>query len=216
MKRLGHPPYICLITPGESNPSNFETEKLVILDTVRDAIEDGVNLVQIREKALFARQLFELVRAAVLLSRSAPALILVNDRPDIAVAAGADGVHLPATSLRPDVIRRSFPPELVIGVSTHSIDEARAASDSGSDYVFFGPVFDTPGKGPALGTEALRELCTRLRPFPVIALGGIDKDNLDDAFAAGAAGIAAIRSLDVKESRLAILQKAKRFIGKAG
>ncbi|MEP6705704.1 MAG: thiamine phosphate synthase [Acidobacteriota bacterium] len=216
MKRLGDPPYVCLITPGQSTPSNFETEKLVILDTVRDAIEDGVSLVQIREKALFGRQLFELVRAAVSLSRTAPGLIFVNDRPDIAIAAGADGVHLPETSLPPDVVRRSFPPKLVIGVSTHSIDTARAAADSGADYVFFGPVFDTTGKGPARGTEALRELCIGLQPFPVIALGGINKDNLDDAFEAGAAGIAAIRSLNVKESRLAILQKAKRFLGKAG
>ncbi len=216
MKRLGDRPYICLITPGQTNPSNFETEKKAVLETIRDAIDDGVNLVQIREKALPARQLFELVRAAVQISSTTQSLILVNDRPDIAIAASAAGVHLPAASFSANIVRQAFPRELIVGVSTHSIDEARGAKESGADYIFFGPVFDTPRKGPAVGTDALRALCTELGSFPVIALGGVDKDSVDNVFEAGAAGIAAIRSLNETESRLPILQKAERFASKAG
>ena len=200
MKTLGSPPYTCLITSGNANSSNFETEKRRILGTIRDAIEDGVSLIQIREKALPARSLCELVSASVDLAKDSPTLILVNDRADIAAAAGADGVHLPESSLPPEAMRRTFGNRLMIGVSTHSLKYAEHAADSGADYAFFGPVFDTPGKDPK-GLQALREICSALHPFPVIALGGVDSSNAIDILAAGAAGIAAIRSLNDPRSR---------------
>jgi thiamine-phosphate pyrophosphorylase len=211
VKRLGDRPYICLITQGRANPSNFEIEKKAILDTVREAIEDGVDLVQIREKALTAKLLFELVSEAVAISRTTSSLVLVNDRADIAVTAGADGVHLPETSFPPNIIRSAFGTELVIGVSTHSLKSAETSARSGADFVFFGPVFDTPGKGTALGTDSLRDICAALDPFPVIALGGVDKDNLERALATGSAGVAAIRSLNERESRMSILRRVERF-----
>lgn len=201
MKPLGERPYICLITPGQASSSNFEIEKPKILKTIRAAVADGVNLIQIREKALPARLLFDLVRNSVEILASTSALVLVNDRPDVAVASGADGVHLPETSFAPSVVRRVFGSKLVIGVSAHSIEYSAAAAEAGADYVFFGPIFETPGKGPSVGTESLGAVCSTLKPFPVIALGGIDQSNLEKVFAVGASGIAAIRSLNDDESR---------------
>ena len=201
MRRLGEPPYICLITKGEATPSNFETEKNRILDTIREAVADGVNLIQIREKSLPARMLFELARSAVEILEHTSTLVLVNDRPDVAIAAGADGVHLPENSFPPGVVRQEFASEVVIGVSTHSIEQATAATKGGADFVFFGPVFETPGKGSPAGVETLQTVCRKLVPFPVIALGGIDQHNFELVFEAGAAGIAAIRALNETESR---------------
>jgi thiamine-phosphate pyrophosphorylase len=158
-------------------------------------------MVQIREKSLPARMLLELAASAVETVANTSTLILINDRADIAIASGADGVHLPGNSIPADVLRRAFGRELVIGVSTHSMEEAEAAAASGADYIFYGPVYDTPVKGACVGLEALKAVVSRVKAFPVIALGGIDKDNFRDAMTAGAAGVAAIRSLNEKESR---------------
>ena len=204
MKPLGHGPHICLITGGRATPSNFETEQPRILTTISDAVTDGVNLIQIREKSLPAKLLFELVRGAVDVLSSSRALVIVNDRPDVAFAANADGVHLPENSLPPNVVKRTFNGQLVIGVSTHSIEHASSAADSGADYIFYGPIFETPGKGPPVGVESLKAVCESLGSFPVFGLGGIDQSNFESVLSAGAAGIAAIRSLAEPESRRAI------------
>jgi thiamine-phosphate pyrophosphorylase len=204
VKRLDESPYICLITPGQLDRSNFATERTTILDSIREAVDDGVNLIQIREKALPARLLYELVVAAVEISRSKRAKTIVNDRLDVAMAAGADGVHLPEKSFAPATVRSVCPGEFVVGVSTHSIDHALDSARAGADYVLFGPVYETPGKGSGVGVAALKTVCDALRPFPVIALGGIDHKNIGSAFAAGAAGIAAIRSLNDRDSRRSI------------
>jgi thiamine-phosphate pyrophosphorylase len=92
----------------------------------------------------------------------------------------------------------------LIGVSTHSIEAALNAAGSGADYIFYGPIFETPGKGPPVGIASLKDVCNALRSFPVLALGGIDQHNFRDALFAGAAGIAAIRSLAERDSRRAI------------
>jgi len=206
-------PYVCLITQGKATNLNFESERSNILQTVSDAVADGVNLIQIREKALTARLLFDLVSEAVAMLAGTNVRVVVNDRVDIAVAAGADGVHLPADSFVPAAIRKAFQNELMIGVSTHSTDEAVFAARSGADYVFFGPVFETPGKGPPIGIEKLAAVCRELKTFPVIALGGIDENNLDDVLSEGAAGIAAIRSLHETASRDAICARLRTIAG---
>lgn len=194
------PPYICLITEGKATPENFETEKTRIVRVAIAAVEDGVGLIQIREKSLSARELYDLTREIKTQLSGSSAVVLLNDRPDIAAAAHADGVHLPESSLPPAVVRRWFP-DLVIGVSTHSFAAAESAASSGADYIFFGPVFESPGKGDPVGTSALRKVCRRLGDFPVIALGGIDPSNASRAAASGAAGIAAIRSLNDRDPR---------------
>jgi thiamine-phosphate pyrophosphorylase len=209
VKRLGEPPYVCLITDGKTTPQNFESKKLETLGAIRDAVAEGVDLIQIREKALPARQLFELVSETVKVLAPFEALVIVNDRADVAVAAGADGVHLPENSVPAEVIRSAFGERFVVGASTHSIESARAAKASGADYVFFGPVFETPGKGPPVGIGALKSVCSALPSFPVIALGGVDHHNLDEVLEAGAAGIAAIRALNDGAAREAMLRRLK-------
>lgn len=180
------------------------------MDTVRDAVDDGVNLIQIREKILPGKLLYELAKDVIEVLKNTNALVLINDRPDVAVAAGAHGVHLPETSLTPSIVRQAFK-ELVIGVSTHSLESATSASQSGADYLFFGPVFDTPGKGAPAGMDELRNICSSVGSFPVVALGGIDETNAEQVFATGVAGIAAIRSLNETESRRSICKTAQAF-----
>ena len=171
----------------------------MLLQAIRSAAYAGVDWIQIREKDLEARQLAELVRLAVHDTRETGVRILVNDRLDVALAAGAAGVHLGEMSSPVEKIaewRRSVGPiEFQIGASCHSIETARAAERSGADYVFFGPVFVTPSKaalGPPQGIGRLREVCAALR-IPVLAIGGVNLENAASCMEAGAAGVAAIR-----------------------
>jgi len=122
--------------------------------------------------------------------------LLVNERADIARAAGADGVHLPARSLDAATVRATFGADFLIGVSTHSVAEVRAARTAEADFVVFGPVFQSPSKtiyGAPLGLGKLQAAAAECAPFPVIALGGIDQSGAADCLRAGASGIAAIR-----------------------
>lgn len=196
---MNHPlpkPFIYLITNGDADLGNFTLTKREILETVRTASESGVSMIQIREKSLSARLLFDLTDAAFEITRETDTKLLVNGRADIALAAGADGVHLPADGLPADVVRRSFPSDFLIGVSTHSVEEALTAKTSGADFVTFGPVFESPGKGRPQGVEDLTRVCELLDPFPVIALGGIDESNYRSVLKSGASGFAAIRFLN--------------------
>ena len=205
MKRLPRPPYICLITEGRADPENYDSERSRIIRAAAAAVADGVNMVQVREKALPAGLVSDLARAVVDALAGSDALVTVNERADIASAAGAGGVHLPESSLSPAVVRRGFGNDLVIGVSTHSFAVAKAAAEGHADYAFFGPVFETPGKGEPAGVTALEEVCRGLERFPVIALGGIDVGNFAAALNAGAAGIAGIRALNNATSRRQII-----------
>lgn len=189
-------PIIYLITKGEATPANFGAASRQILDIVRVAIEENVPLIQIREKHLPAKLLFELTAKVVEITKGSRTGVLVNDRADIAVAAGADGVHLTVRSLSAEVVRKTFGEEFVIGVSAHNINEATTAVADGANFIVFGPVFETPGKGEAVGLSCLGEVCDKLKPFPVIALGGVDNENYRLTLDAGAKGFAAIRSLN--------------------
>lgn len=172
---------------------------------IRDAVSDGVNMVQIRERELPARLLLELVREFVSALEESGTLVLVNDRADVAVAAGADGIHLRESSLSPAVIRDCFPPHLVVGASTHGVEGARSAAERGADFVFFGPLFDSPGKGRPKGTGELLNVCRAVGDFPVIALGGINSENVASAIEAGAKGVAGIRSMHDRAERRRIV-----------
>ena len=207
MRSLGKSPYICLITEGKATPQNYQAQSASIIGTIHEAVEDGVTMIQIREKALDGRLLFDLVSRAVAAAGASEALIVVNDRADIADVAGADGVHLPESGLPPSAVKRTFP-RLSVGVSTHSVDGGVSAAQGGADYIFYGPVFATPGKGPPKGIESLSVLC-EVMTRPVIALGGIDDRNGVSVIDAGAAGIAAIRALNDPVSRQAIVQKLR-------
>ena len=197
-------PIIYLITKGEASPANFDDASRQILDIVSVAVEEKIPLVQIREKHLTAKLLFELTTKVVKITKGSATRVLVNDRADIAAAAGADGVHLTSKSLSAEVIRNTFGGEFIIGVSTHNIDEARSAVAGGADFIVFGPVFETPDKADPIGLSALSDICDKLKPFAVIALGGVDGENYRSAIDAGARGFAAIRSLNDPESLRAI------------
>lgn len=198
MPREPRRPITYLITSGETNSSTSEegAEFVALLRHVELAVEARVSLVQIREKALTARALFELAARAATLARGSATRVVLNDRADIARAAGCDGVHLTTRSLEARVVRRAFGEDFLIGVSTHTLQEACAAREGGADFAVFGPVFDTPSKrayGPPVGLEALREAARVLSPFPLVALGGVDETNAGECIAAGAEGVAAIR-----------------------
>jgi thiamine-phosphate pyrophosphorylase len=179
-----------------------------ILRLVEAAVAAQVPLFQIREKHLTARVLHELTTRAVEIAKGSSTRILVNDRSDFARSAGANGVHLTSQSLPVSVVRKSFGSELLIGVSTHSRAEARAAQVGGADFVVFGPVFETESKrafGEPQGLEKLREITRELGTFPVVAIGGITMDHVDGCFAAGASGVAAIRLLNEPEQMSAVV-----------
>ena len=159
-----------------------------LLAHVKAAIRDGVDIIQVREKDLDARELYELVCRVRDAASGTRTKILVNDRLDIAIAANIDGVHLPANGLPADRVR---PLVRLLGCSTHTLDEALEAESARADFVIFGPVFETPGKSP-IGMEALRKVCAAVR-VPVLAIGGITLENTNEVLAAGASGIAAIR-----------------------
>jgi thiamine-phosphate pyrophosphorylase len=198
-------PIVYPITSGAATPEN-------ILRLVEAAVAAKVPLFQIREKSLSARVLYELTLSATEIARGSDTRLLVNDRSDIARAAGAGGVHLTSKSLPAHVVRKVYGPEFLIGVSTHSLEEARAARDGGADFVVFGPVFETESKrefGEPQGLERLAEVTSKLRQFPVVAIGGITLDNVASCFEAGASGVAAIRLLNDLEKMSSIVEVIK-------
>lgn len=191
-------PILYLITRGATTEATTAaaSEFTQILNQISAAVAAGIDLIQIREKQLTARVLFELVSESRKLTRDSQTRLLVNDRADIAVGASADGVHLTTQSLDAATIRKTFGEQLLIGASTHSLDEVKAARDSGADFAVFGPVFETESKigfGSPKGLEELSQVVRAVRSFPVLALGGVSGLNAADCLAAGALGIAGIR-----------------------
>lgn len=194
-------PISYLITSGQTTLTTTANSKDFqhILQLIAAAAAAKIDLVQVREKALTTKVLYELVTRAAEFTRSSATKLLVNDRADVASSAGADGVHLTTQSLPALVVRQSFGADFLISVSAHSLDEARAARDARADFVVLGPVFQTPSKeqyGSPVGLEQLKEICAELKPFPVLAIGGVTEDNFAACLRTGAQGIAAIRMFD--------------------
>jgi len=168
-----------------------------LLYVVEAALQGGVDAVQLREKDLPVAELFDLACKLCELCRQYGARLLINDRVDVAMTAKAGGVHLPVDSFTPAEAGRLLGPAGLIGCSTHSLEEARAATDSGADFVVFGPVFDTPSKrpfGPPLGLNRLAEV-TRTVSLPVLAIGGITAERADAARQHGARGVAVVSAI---------------------
>jgi thiamine-phosphate pyrophosphorylase len=160
-------------------------------------LDAGLRAVQLREKDLAAGDLLGLATGLRELTARHGARLLINDRADVALAAGADGVHLPAGGLPLRVARRLLGPDRLVGLSTHSALEVEAAGEGGADFVVFGPVYDTPAKrpfGPPRGVAALAAACRASR-VPVLAIGGVTAARVAEVREAGAAGVAVIRAL---------------------
>ena len=188
-------PILCLVTDrlrlcaGRGDVSSRQC----LIAQVTEAVAAGVDLVQIRERDMDAALLAELVTQAVSAARGSTTRIVVNDRLDVALACGANGVHLRADSVPPAAVRAIVPRGFLVGRSVHRADEAlRVAADV--DYVIAGTVYPTmskPGAGRCLGADGFAAL-THAVSVPVLAIGGITVARLSEVAAAGAAGIAAI------------------------
>lgn len=180
---------IHLVTDRGAAADNLST-------AVHAALRGGLDCVQAREKKGPASRLHETVSSLLPATREHGARLLVNDRVDVALACAADGVHLPGAGLPPDVARSLLGEQRIIGVSVHGLEEARAAIETGADYVTFGHVHPTaskPGSAPA-GIRRLAEIVEGV-DAPVLAVGGIDSSNVGEVMATGAAGAAVISAI---------------------
>jgi len=209
----GARPLVCYVTDRRAFGVREPEATGRLLEAISRARDAGADAVQLREKDLSARALLELAQAAIARAAS----IVVNDRLDVALAAGAAGVHLggesaPVAGVAAFRDAGRAPGGFLIGRSCHSLEEVLAAQHDGADYAFFGPVFATPSKerfGPPQGIAALAAVCSRAR-IPVFAIGGIRAENARECAAAGAAGIAAIRMFQEGADLTALVQDLKR------
>lgn len=179
-----------------------------LIGCIRRALDWGVDFIQIREKDLQERALFELACRVVSLARGTKCRVLINGRADIALAAGAHGVHLPSTGLQISEIRPWLPKGFCIGVSVHTEREIRNACAQGSDYLLLGHVFSTESKlkyGPSLGLDFLCKACSGVS-VPIFGLGGIQPEFVAPVLESGAAGVAGI-SLFQKSAYFTRLKK---------
>ena len=184
------PPRVYLVTDPSGGPN--------LVARVAEALRGsppGVVAIQLRARGSTGRELLEAARALRTVVSEAGQLLLVNDRVDVALAAGADGVHLPAAGIPPEEARKLMGDGRLVAVSCHSAADVARARDAGADFATFGPVFDTPSKreyGPPLGLGRLRE--ASLMGLPLVGLGGVDASNASAVSGAGAWGVAAIRA----------------------
>lgn len=164
---------------------------------VEAALDGGASVIQLRKKSMPMAEQFRLALALRTLTSEHEALLIINDHADLAIAADADGVHLGQDDLPPDAVRAlpGFEGRL-IGRSTHSLEQARAAIDEGADYIAVGPVYPTPTKAgrPAVGTSLVSRVA-EIADRPFVAVGGIDHDNAPAVVAAGAPAIAVVRAV---------------------
>jgi len=201
--------WLYLISNRLGNPLGWPGE----VAKIAEASAAGGQLIQIRERDIPARILCQMTKEAIEAARPAGARVLVNDRLDVALASGADGVHLRSTSLPVDEVRRvrdqrGLAPFL-IGVSTHNLTEAQRAEEGGATFIVTGPVFSPNSKtieGPLMGLDQLAKICQRVS-LPVFALGGVGRENYREVMAAGAVGIAAIGLFQVTQGLSALVSE---------
>jgi thiamine-phosphate pyrophosphorylase len=199
-----------------------------LLIVLEEAIRGGIRAIQLREKDLSAKDLYSLATSVRKLTREANVKLFINDRFDVALAVEADGVHLGQQSLPPDVIRHLVEKRgqskkvrptdgsaLLIGVSTHNLQEAQRAENLGADFITFGPLFFTPSKAPygkPVGMDALREVRKSVS-IPILGLGGIKEELIPQVLSAGADGISVISAIlsmpEVCEATKGLMTKIK-------
>lgn len=206
---------LCYVTDRKAFSGAAEEQFHALFKMIDEAARAGVDWIQIREKDLSGHEFMRLASEAV---RRIPkrCRILINDRLDVACAAGAGGVHLGEQSLPVEEARRfrwnGNLGDFLVGFSAHSLESAQAAQQSGADYVIFGPVFETPSKaafGPPQGVKRLAKVCESVS-IPVIAIGGITVQNARECVQVGASGIAAIRLFQDAADVSAVVRELRR------
>jgi thiamine-phosphate pyrophosphorylase len=187
-----------------------------LLWVLEQALDGDVKAVQLREKDLSGKELFELAEKSNMLCRRYSAQLFINDRVDVALAVDAHGVQLGKTSIPIETARALLGPGKSIGFSAHSLEEARQAEQGGADFVLFGPVYFTPSKagyGAPQGLTPLQEIVVKISR-PVYAIGGIKSDSIADLRRVGVRGVALISAIisadDPKDASQALLQSLRR------
>jgi thiamine-phosphate pyrophosphorylase len=158
------------------------------------AIDGGADVIQLRDKVCGCRELIRIGRTLREITKKSGTLFIINDRLDVALACGADGVHLGQDDICAVVARQLAPPGFIIGISVGTVEEAVRAEQDGADYIALSPVFPTASKnnaGPGHGLDVLQKIRQKVS-LPVIAIGGINQDNVREVIVAGADGVAVI------------------------
>jgi thiamine-phosphate pyrophosphorylase len=182
---------LCLIT------DRSQTQGRDLLWVLEQALDGGVKAVQLREKDLGGKELFELAEKSRRLCNRYNARLLINDRIDVALAVEADGAQLGKTSIPIESARNLLGPEKLIGASVHALTEATEAERSGADFILFGPVYFTPSKaayGPPQGLTALKQIVEKISS-PIYAIGGIKPQNIEETQRTGIRGVALISAI---------------------
>ena len=169
---------------------------------------------QLREKELTIRELLSMAQELREITLRHGAKLFINDRVDVAIAAGADGVHLGQSSIPASAAKKITKGRLLVGVSTHSLKEAVQAEKDGADFITFGPIYHTPSKlkyGEPLGTDALREATSEVS-LPVLAIGGITPERVKEVIESGSSGVAVISAILGSRDRLRTTERILRYL----
>ncbi|MGR3318125.1 MAG: thiamine phosphate synthase [Candidatus Anammoxibacter sp.] len=189
--------------------TNRKICKQPLIDTIRLAIKGGVDTVQLREKELASNELFKIASDIKKITTALNVSLIINDRPDIMLAVDADGIHIGKRSMPIKEVRKIIGHDKLIGYSTHDIQEARDALNNGADYISYSPVFETGSKADYLKQEPVRRVQPQPIPvgpeaikkvkdivnIPIIALGGINENNIDKVLKNGAYGVAVVSNI---------------------
>jgi thiamine-phosphate pyrophosphorylase len=190
-------PQLYYITDRRQFPGNSQEQERRLLEKISECSAAGVDYIQLREKDLCTRALESLAEMAVAALGGSRTRLLINSRTDVALACGADGVHLPGNDLPASEVRalwmRAKTSAPVVAASAHSRAEIDYAESHGADFAVFAPLFEKAGTTNACGLEEFRQICRRSGKMPVFALGGVSLENAPLCLEAGAAGIAGIR-----------------------
>jgi len=181
---------------------------------IEDALKAGVKVIQLREKDLPTRELLNMTYMMRDLTEQYNARLFINDRADIALAVGADGVHLGQNNIPAHAVRKISGNKLLIGVSTHGIDEAIEAEKDGADFITLGPIYRTPSKmeyGESIGIKTLKEV-RAIVSIPIFAIGGIKLDKVKEVTEAGADGVALISAILTAENIKETTEKFMRLL----
>jgi thiamine-phosphate pyrophosphorylase len=202
---------LCLVADAESAGDRN------LLEIIGQAAAGGVTLVQLRAKRLSATSFLKLGLKTAALLRKKNIPLLINDRPDVALACGAAGVHLGQEDLPLKVARRLLGKGRLIGLSVTNLKEARRAEKDGADYVGLGPIFPTVSKDTSLaplGLQGLEDICSRIS-VPVLAIGGISRDSASAVIRAGADGIAVVSAIMSAEDIGRAVKELRRAVSTA-